>query len=298
MESFAAAILGGNQKKKKKKTKRKLNCFAGRTKKNNSCYKDESLIKIKELWNKKHPDKKIIARRREDIWNKLNQNLQHVCNSELCWLEQKFVDDELGKKLREKTFVPSQPQKWKKNPNEWLNSLDISRVMKQYEEDYKCFDFLGPSPIDFDTVINNGECVWDEICKFNICDNYNKGKRKVGFIFNLDPHTKGGSHWVSMFVDLNKNFIFFMDSNGDKIPDQIKKLADRIKAQAKEGLHKKLRFTDNAPMEHQYQNTECGIYSLYTIISLLKDLKSPQQLKRKRIPDKDMEEYRSIFFNE
>ena len=40
-------------------------------------------------------------------------------------------------------------QKSGKNKNTWLNSLDISRVMKQYEDNYKNFRFLGPSPIDF-----------------------------------------------------------------------------------------------------------------------------------------------------
>lgn len=300
MENFVAIALGGKTKKNKKTNKKtkKVNCYAGRTKKENSCYTEESLLKLRDIWNKKHPDKKIIARRRSDIWKRLNENLQHVCNSELCWLEQKFIDDEMSKKIREKSFVPSQPKKWKKNPNEWLNSLDISRVMKQYENDYKCFDFLGPSPIDFDTFKENNECVWDEICNFDLNKSYTKGKRKFGFIFNLDPHYKGGSHWVSMFVDLDKNFIFFMDSNGEKIPNEIKTLSNRIKKQAKTDLHKKLRFIDNAPMEHQHENTECGIYSLYTIISLLKDLKTPDQIKRKRIADEEMEEYRSIFFNE
>ena len=30
---------------------------------------------------------------KQDIWKRLNENLSHVCNSELCWLEQKFIDD-------------------------------------------------------------------------------------------------------------------------------------------------------------------------------------------------------------
>ena len=72
-----------------------------------------------------------------------------------------------------------------------------------------------------------------------------------------------------------------MDSNGEKIPDEIKKLSSRIKKQGKTDLNKKLRFIDNAPMEHQHENTECGIYSLY-IISLLKDLKTPEQFKKKK----------------
>ena len=58
-----------------------------------------------------------------------------------------------------------------------------------------------------------------------------------------------------------------------------------------------MRFIDNAPMEHQHENTECGIYSLYTLIQLLQEKTTPQKLRRKRIPDEDMEEFRSIYFN-
>ena len=35
-------------------------------------------------------------------------------------------------------------------------------------------------------------------------------------------------------------------------------------------------------MEHQHENTECGIYSLYTIVQLLKDLKTPEQFTEKK----------------
>ena len=116
MDTFITAAFGGKTKKnnKKTKTRKRVNCYAGRTKKDNTCYSEESLIKLKDIWNKKHPDKKIIARRRADIWKRLNENLQHVCNSELCWLEQKFIDDEMSKKIREKSFVPSQPKKVEK----------------------------------------------------------------------------------------------------------------------------------------------------------------------------------------
>lgn len=287
----------GKKKKPKNKTKR-VNCFAGRKKKNNkTCYADKSILEMRELWNKKHPDKKILHREPTQIWDKLNENMSHVCEDEMCWLEQKFIDNGLGDKLKKMSFAPKQPKKWKVDPNTWLNSLDISKVMKQYETDHPNFKFLGPSPIDFDHKFDNGKCVWEDICKCDIRDKYNSGVHKIGFIFNLDPHYKGGSHWVSLFVDLDKNFIFFMDSNGDKIPDEVKVLVNRIKQQGKEGLHKKLRFIDNAPMEHQYENTECGIYSLYTIVQLLLEKKTPQTLRRRRIPDEDMEEFRSIFFN-
>ena len=76
------------------------------------------------------------------------------------------------------SFAPESPPEWKKNPNEWLSSIDIIDVMKQYEKAYKCFDFIGPSPIDFDTRKLYGECVWNELCNFNIADQLKNGKTK------------------------------------------------------------------------------------------------------------------------
>ena len=49
----------------------------------------------------------------------------------------------------------------------WLNSTDIENIMQQYEDAYPNFEFIGPSPIDFDKVLMNNKCVWDELCKLN-----------------------------------------------------------------------------------------------------------------------------------
>ena len=43
--------------------------------------------------------------------------------------------------------------------------------MKQYENTYKCFEFIGPSPIDYDQHLSYGECVWEELCKFSLKEN-------------------------------------------------------------------------------------------------------------------------------
>ena len=296
-------MFSGTKKQKQqlkqhlKKTKR-ANCFANKEKKNNTCYADDDLLKLRSMWNSKHPDAIIASKKAPIIWKALEKNLSNVCNNELCWLEKPFVNSDIGKRIKEASFAPMQPVSWKKNKNEWLTTIDIEKVMKQYEERYPHFEFLGPSPIDFDHKHGSGECVWDEICECDVCEKYNNNKRKLGFIFNLDPHYKGGSHWVSMFVDLDHNFIFFMDSNGESIPDEVRDLMKRIKKQAKEGLSKKLRFIDNAPMEHQYRNTECGIYCLYTLITLLEEKKKPQTIRRKRIPDEEMEKFRNIYFNQ
>ena len=40
--------------------------------------------------------------------------------------------------------------------------------MKLYEEKYPYFAFIGPSPIDFDKKLIGGDCVWEELCNFNL----------------------------------------------------------------------------------------------------------------------------------
>ena len=39
--------------------------------------------------------------------------------------------------LKKYTFAPKAPDEWKENPTEWLTSIDILEVMKQYEKKYK-----------------------------------------------------------------------------------------------------------------------------------------------------------------
>ncbi len=40
--------------------------------------------------------------------------------------------------------------------------------MKQYESAYKDFNFIGPTPIDFDSHKYDGSCVWGELCDFDL----------------------------------------------------------------------------------------------------------------------------------
>ena len=99
-----------------------------------------------------------------------------------------------------------------------------------------------------------------------------------------------------MFIHVKRGYIFYFDSNGNPVPKEIKVLADRIVEQAK-ALNITLTFDENYPMEHQYSNTECGMYSLYFIIQLLRETHSIDFFKNYRIKDKDMENLRSEYFN-
>lgn len=263
-----------------------------------SCYTNKSLYKLRGLWNERHPDFKITSNSPKEIHRIISEHLSGVCNKESCWLKQKAEFGPIESDMAD-SFAPESPAEWKKNPNEWLSSIDIMNVMKQYEKAYKCFDFIGPTPIDFDTRKLYGECVWDELCNFSVEEQIKNGKTKIGIIFNTDPHYKPGQHWISMFINIKKKKIFFFDSTGDKAPPEIMKLVDRIKEQGL-NLDKKIKFKfdSNEGIEHQYGNTECGIYSLYFIVHMLEDKMTEHYLKTHILKDEYMNKFRRIYFND
>ena len=254
------------------------------------------MYKLRDLWNIRHPDDMIESNNIADIWYQLQGKLKNVCDKESCWLKQSFVNKQDRQKLLT-AFAPVAPVSWKKKPNEWLSSTEIIDVMRQYEKAYKCFVFMGPSPIDYDTRKLYGECIWQELCQFNLKEQIEQGKKKIGIIFNLDPHYKPGSHWVSMFINVKKKQIYYFDSAGEPIPPGIKKFADEVTKQGK-SLGISFKFDQNHPVEHQYGDTECGIYSLYFIVHMLEDKINSHYLKTHILKDEYIEKFRKVYFND
>ena len=263
-----------------------------------SCYTNDSLYKLRDLWNERHPDAKIQTNDPKEIHEQLGGYLKNVCNKESCWLKQTHDFGNINKDFTD-SFAPESPGEWDKNPNEWLTSVDILNVMKQYERAYKCFDFIGPSPIDFDERKLYGECVWEELCNFSLAEQIKHGKTKIGIIFNTDPHDKPGQHWISMFIDIKKRKILFFDSVGDKIPPKIMKLVERIQEQGHKMTPKiNMKFDQNYPVEHQYGSTECGVYSIFFIVHMLEDKITEHYLKNHILKDEYMSKFRKIYFND
>jgi len=298
-------------KKSKNFTLKKQVCSPivnGKTQIEGSCFTPAALEQLKIHYNKNHPNNPIKESRPQELWNEFRKRL-FSCRKEDCWLKE-IDDKEMRENLEKFLFAPSQPKEWKKNPKEWLSNFDIIEVLHQYELTHPSFKVIGPTPIDFDSrpTDQDEKCVWEELCNFDIKRYYDSGKTKLGIVFNLDKHDEPGSHWVSLFVDLEDKFIFYLDSAGNKIPREIRKLVKRIK---KQGLsHIPLldfKFYENYPLEHQMGNTECGVYSLYFIITMLtgetehKSLTNKTEkirfFKEKRIPDKYVSKYRKIYFN-
>jgi hypothetical protein len=274
-------LVGGN-----------ANCSPSRTKKNGTCFKESELLHIRNVWNNYSSDK-IHATTTSEIWKQLHTKMKNVCKTENCWTEQPFLRNSELKS----NFAPKHPKSWNKNPNEWLSSLDILSVLKQYEKSYRCFKFLGPYPIDFDGE-KGKPCVEKEMCDFQLKDYVKRGYKKIGIIFNTDPHYKSGEHWISLFINLRINEIFFFDSAGDKIPKEIKHFVDRVIIQGKQLTPSLDIWFEQNDKTHQHTSTECGMYALYFIINMLKDTITSKEIKTRRIPDKHVFGLRKRYFNE
>ena len=142
-------------------------------------------------------------------------------------------------------------------------------------------------------IYTNQRCVTIQLCEFNLKSYINKKINKIGIIFNTHPHTKEGEHWVALFIDLNISIICYFDSEVNPIPKEIKKLIQKIKSQANT-LGLKLKFVENK-IEHQQKNTECGMYSIHFILSLLHN--NMNSTLTKRISDDEIEKKRFIYFS-
>ena len=249
-----------------------------------SCYTNDMLEKIKEMWNKKHPDNPIHTTIPMKIWKEYQKKIGELCDNEECWINNNNNNN---------LFAPPKPTY--EDKNEWLSNIDIANVLKQYEKLYYCFYFLGPTPIDYDSKQGSG-FVCNKIANFNLKKYIDERKSKIGIVFNLDKHTQGGSHWVCLFINIKQKYIFYFDSIGNKMPTQIKKLVDRIVKQGNE-LSPPIHFhVEVNKLQHQRKNNECGVYCLFVITTLLQDTKNIYELKKERYPDEDIYELRSVFF--
>ena len=213
-------------------------CAPGKENNTHTCFSDKSLITIIQSYNKKYPHDKIMYSKakfnREKAWNDIQKKLLRWtsgCDKDYCLLKTPLGDDINDEEIHDKTFRPETPHSWKANPTDWLSTLDIVNVINQYSEKYRDFHFIGPVPIDFDHKIADVMCVSDELCKINLKRLYTNGTRRLGVVFNLDPHYADGSHWVSMFLNANTGGIYFFDSAGASPPPQVRILMNRLKDQ-------------------------------------------------------------------
>lgn len=272
-----------------------------------SCITLDILLEMVNIYNKTHQNDKIdltqfeIMRQnnpitfKKKIVEKLKEKLkQYKCDNQMCWVRLPIFDvlssKEKTEKLHHKTFKPHGPR----NTNEWLNTIHINEVCRQYEEVYKDFKFFGAHPRDFDKCI-------PEIHNANFTKLLKNGINKVGFIFNLDTSRQSGSHWVALFSDLKEGKVYFIDSVGTRpqkeFSDLMKKIRDHIIRYRKEmgiyhGEKIDMRYSKK---QHQHGDSECGVYAISFILRLL-DGEPFDDLFTTRVSDSEIKLCRTKYF--
>ena len=73
-----------------KKPFQKLNCSPKDKNEINeyTCYTDNDLQKLRNMWNARHADKKITTNDSKEIWDLLKNYYAKICNKDSCWVRQ------------------------------------------------------------------------------------------------------------------------------------------------------------------------------------------------------------------
>lgn len=222
-----------------------------------------------------------IVNDKKVMFEELQEKLGKVCGgADHCWVQQDFVSQETKNKILEKAFRPLKPKSWYVNRQTWLNTFDILKVMKQYEDKYNDFAFLGVFPIDFADNDEYGNCIGGQtMCHFSIKKLLEKGKKRFGMILNLDRHNESGSHWVAFYCSLNprkKNFgVYYYDSVAQQPPREVARFMKQIEQDSYNVFSKKVadRFAMRYnKVQKQFSNYDCGVFSEVFITQVLKDI--------------------------
>lgn len=203
------------------------------------------------------------------------------------------LSDKEKANLARRWLRPERPSSWENDPDMWLDTNNIRDVMTQYEESHPNFKFLGAVPIDFaakDPYTKKKQCLINEMCELDIDGDSMKGKDYVGFVFNLDPHYKPGSHWVASFLDIPKKQYYYFDSYGMRPPPQIYKFMQWLTIQEPE-LVLKMNAT-----RFQRKESECGMFCIDFIVNMLEG-KSFEEYCHSTPSDSDMLKKRMEVFS-
>jgi hypothetical protein len=262
-----------------------------------SCFSLESLQLIAKQYNEQPnlvTDKIVISDNKKEMVDQISNVFSNLCKSQLCWLKLDLIKHLEDEEINDNTFRPTGPLK----KYEWLSTTHINDVIKQYEELYTNFVFLGAVPSDFEQlpILGLHNIDFDDLLK--------NGKNQIGMVINLDTHNQSGSHWVALYADLLNHKLYYFDSVGKKPIKRIKKFNNKIfkyfyskknmnggsHSEASELIniisnldnkiiHKYQKLIKNKingidirynNIQHQQENSECGVYSINFILRILK----------------------------
>ncbi len=148
-----------------------------------------------------------------------------------------------------------------------LTSVDIIKLLQQYEMAYPHFKSFGAVPLDFCKTAAY-------VCNLSLKrDMVDKGKTCAAIIINTHPSEQAGEHWLLIWVDLRSSKIVLFDSEGQPPPTEIQRFMTNLTKQCAHmrSSHTHCKQLNVVKVPHQAPNTdECGVYCIYFVEQLLR----------------------------
>lgn len=274
--------------------------------KTNSCM---SHIELTRIFNKYgvHNDKQQLWKNgynASHMIDLLNSIFNTKKGEEYKWIE--HIDDSETLQIISNAYMPMKPYTWYLNPTEWLDSVNITDVLRRYEMCERGiatkFKFIGTYPRDFANDSRHNYEVGTYETKYCLCphmcelhyDNINT----IGIVFNNDNHHNSGSHWTACYISTEKTNkerygIWYYDSYGKMPVDDINKFLLYLQSTSSDPDFK-VHYNN---VRKQYESSECGIYSIVFIIyCLTTDYSFDEICSSRMLPDAEMFKYRDVLF--
>jgi hypothetical protein len=217
---------------------------------------------LRKVYNEEHPNEppipasKGLMKGSQLVWNQIQKRMHNACKTHRaeCIISHMLQP-------------PTGPKTWNDNPEEWITSEEIDILEKRFEKLFVEYKHIGTFPIDFDKHSKTGECLVSTLCSMDLPSLYKKGYRQFGLIFNTDISSGPGEHWMAVFCDISTELEYprmtYFDSYAHKPEKQIQVLMKRWKKQwDATKLQKPMKLSYNGT-RHQYEDSECGVYSVY-----------------------------------
>lgn len=262
-----------------------------------TCMAPKEIRALATAWNMTHDKKSQIPNVSKasiiQLVNALNERMSPTCgmNNQICWVEN--IKPSLASRFR-----PLMNASWLRNNREWLSNIDINKCISQYMEKHKQFIFLGAIPLD---SAKPQVCSIYNMCNINVKQLLEHGKTEIGVVFNLDRHDEPGSHWVALYANFRprspKFGIFYYDSVGSPPPKEIRDFTLDLKKQIDVIYDKNITQNFDGRLnvvQHQYKNTECGMYSMVFLILCLEKPNMNFYQIRDLIPQKSDDEINGL----
>lgn len=245
-----------------------------------TCYTRAQLVNLASYYNKEYSHRIPLNGSKMELWNAINDRMIE-CEDGKCSRMSSRTGQSWrwdwgwgGRHQRGGFAIPKPLPPQGRNMDDerpWLSTKDIHDVLQRYQYQYPDFQSVGPVPIDF---CNIGHV----LCKMDVVRAYKKGTRTIGVVFNTDPSTQPGKHWISMFIDMRRPVweINYFDSFGNapvapEIVRLVSHLEDNITSTGVKVI-KKLNCSSGvctSSVQHQMNDSDCGMYSIHFIVKRL-----------------------------